>query len=73
MALYKIPADSKKGLPAPTPNLTVRMTPEFREWLEKAASHARMTVSGFLEFAAVAHAKQQGFDEQAPRHQGNSR
>ena len=49
------------------------MTPEYREWLDRAASHSRLTVSGFLEFAAVAYAKQQGFDEQAPKRQGSSR
>jgi hypothetical protein len=30
MALNKIPAVSKKGLPTLSPNLTVRMTPEYR-------------------------------------------
>ena len=29
MALNKIPAVSKKGLPTLSPNLTVRMTPEY--------------------------------------------
>jgi hypothetical protein len=43
------------------------MTPGFRDWLDRAASHCRLNVSGFLEFAAIAYAKQQGFDEQAPK------
>ncbi len=73
MALNEIPIVSKKGLPNPTPNLTVRMTPEYREWLDRAASQSRLTVSGFLEFAAIAYAKQQGYDERAPKRQGRSR
>ena len=67
MSLSDIPAVSKKGLPNPTPNLTVRMTPQFREWLDKAARHSRLNVSGFIEFAVIAYAKQQGFDETPPK------
>ena len=67
MALNEIPAESMKGLPNPSPNLTVRMTPEYRRWLERAALHCRTTVSAFLDFAAVDHAKQHGFDEPAPK------
>jgi len=67
MALNKNPAGSQKGLPTLSPNLTVRMTPEYRKWLERAALHCRMTVSAFLDFAAVAHANQHGFDEPAPK------
>lgn len=65
MSLRDIPAVSKKGLP--TPNLTVRMAPQFREWLDKAALHSRLNVSSFIEFAAIAYAKQQGFDEAPPK------
>jgi len=67
MASNKLPAVSKKGLTTLSPNLTVRMTPEYRQWLERAALHCRMTVSAFLDFAAVAYAKQHGFDEPAPK------
>ena len=66
MASKKLPAVSKKGLPTLSPNLTVRMTPEYRQWLERATLHCRMTVSAFLDFAAVTYAKQHGFDEPAP-------
>ena len=67
MALNEIPAESKKGLPNPSPNLTVRMTPEYRRWLERADLHYRTTVSAFLDLAAVDSAKQHGFDEPAPK------
>ena len=49
MASNKLPAVSKKGLPTLSTNLTVRMTPEYRQWLERAALHCRMTVSAFLD------------------------
>jgi uncharacterized protein (DUF1778 family) len=67
MPLREIPAVSKKGMPNPTPNLTVRMNPQFREWLDKAALHSRLNVSSFIEFAVIAYAKQQGFDEPPPK------
>jgi len=56
MALNKIPAASKKGSTTPSPNLTVRVAPEYRKWLERAALHSRMSVSAFLDFAAVDYA-----------------
>ncbi len=67
MARSETPVVSKKGLPTPTPNLTVRMTPQFREWLDQAASHSRLNMSGFIEFAVIAYAKQQGFHEAPPK------
>ena len=50
MASNKLPAVSKKGLPTLSPNLTVRMTPEYRQWLERAAlplSDDRIRISRF--------------------------
>ena len=50
MALNKIPAVSKKRLPTLSPNLTVRITPEYRQWLERAALHSsddRIRISRF--------------------------
>jgi hypothetical protein len=67
MAPRETPAVSKKALPNPAPNLTVRMTPQFREWLDRAALQSRLNVSNFLEFAAIAYAKQQGFEETPPK------
>jgi hypothetical protein len=43
------------------------MNPQFREWLDKAALHSRLNVSGFIEFAVIAYAMQQGFDEPPPK------
>jgi len=71
MALNEMPAVSKKGLPTPSPNLTVRMTPECRQWLDRAALHCRMTVLTLLDFATITSAKQHGFDEPAPKRQGD--
>lgn len=67
MALNETPTISKKGVPSFSPNLTIRMTPEYRRWLERAALHSRMTVSAFLDFAAVEYARRHGFDEKAPK------
>lgn len=47
--------------------LIVRGTPEWRAWIEGAATHCRMSVSGFIDFAAAAYAKQQGYAEKPPR------
>jgi hypothetical protein len=65
--MEETPAVPEKGLPTPTPNLTIRMTPQFREWLDKAAGHSRLNISRFIEIAVIAHAKQQGFHETPPR------
>jgi len=58
---------SRNWLATPSPNLKVRVTPESRRWLERAALHCRMTVSAFLDFAAVSEANRHGFDEPAPK------
>jgi hypothetical protein len=67
MDWYEMSRQSGKRVPPPSPNLTVRMTQEYKRWLDKAAQHCDMTVSAFLDCAAVAYAQQQGFDEPAPR------
>ena len=67
MALIEISAMSNKGLLNPSLNLTVRITPEFRHWLERAALHRQTTPSAFFDSAALAHARKHGFDEPAPK------
>jgi uncharacterized protein (DUF1778 family) len=67
MAMKEIPTMAKKELPTQTPNLTIRMTPQFREWLDKAAAHSRLNVSSFIEIAVIAHARRQGFQETPPK------
>ena len=49
MALNETLTMSKKGVPSFSPNLTVRMTPEYRRWLERAALHK----TGLTKQAAV--------------------
>jgi hypothetical protein len=61
MALNEISAASKKGLSTLSSNRTVRMTPQYRQRLERAALHRRVTVSAFLDLAVVAYAKQHEF------------
>ena len=50
MASNKLPAVSKKGLPTVSPNLTVRMTPEYRQWWQRGCfplSDYRIRISRF--------------------------
>ena len=46
--------------------VTMKGSEEWKEWLERAAAHSRMSVSMFLDFATVQYAKSQGFDEPPP-------
>jgi hypothetical protein len=48
-------------------HLTVRMSAEYKAWLERAAEHSRLSVSGYLDLAAVAFARAQGFADPAPK------
>jgi uncharacterized protein (DUF1778 family) len=59
-------AGTARRATAPDSFTTLRSTAEWREWLERAASHSRMSVSGFLDLAAAAYAEQQGFPDPAP-------
>lgn len=47
--------------------LTIRGTDEWREWLERAARHSRMTVSTFVDLAVAKLASENGFAEPPPQ------
>lgn len=44
----------------------LRGSEEFGEWLVRASKACRLSVSKFLEIAAVEKAKAAGFEEEAP-------
>jgi hypothetical protein len=46
--------------------VVVKGNEKWKAWLEKAASHSRLSVSTFLDLAAKAFAKTQGFSEEPP-------
>jgi hypothetical protein len=46
--------------------LVIRATPEWREWLKRAALHERTTVADFLDRAAADRAKANGFPDPPP-------
>lgn len=44
----------------------VRGSDEWKAWIEEAALHSRMSVSGFVDIAVVRFAKEQGFTKPPP-------
>jgi hypothetical protein len=61
----------KKAAPAPEPTrrpvaVTVKGCPEWRTWVEQAASHCRMSVSALVDIAVARYAKEQGFNRKPP-------
>src|SRR5262249_53709693 len=55
--------------PSGTPSVivSVRVSPEYRAWLDRLASFERIPISDLLDRALVAYAPQVGFKEVAPR------
>lgn len=45
----------------------IKGTRAWKEWLEKAADHCRMSVSGLIDKAVSEYAKKEGFDEPPPK------
>lgn len=54
------------GAPRRPVAVVVKGNEKWKAWLEKAASHSRLSVSTFLDLAAKAFAKTQGFSEEPP-------
>lgn len=44
----------------------VRGTEEWKEWIEKAAVHCRMSVSALVDISVAKFVKEQGFSEPPP-------
>ena len=71
MSLMSPPRKNTGGRP-PSPNpmraiASFKGSDEFAAWFDGLASHCRLTASGLIEHALVAYAKQQGFEQQAPK------
>ena len=46
---------------------SIRGSEEWRAWVGRLADHDRLKVADVIDKALVAYAKEQGFDEPAPR------
>jgi hypothetical protein len=65
----KSAARSPKNKERQEPGFTtkgIRMSNAYAEWLEQAAKHSRMTIATFLDRAAAAQAKADGFNTPPP-------
>jgi hypothetical protein len=47
--------------------MTIKGRPEWREWVDRAATFCRTDVAKLVDAALVEYLKQRGFDEPAPR------
>ena len=47
--------------------LSVRGSQDWRAWVGRLADHSRLKVADVIDRALLAYAKQEGFDEPAPR------
>jgi hypothetical protein len=46
--------------------VTLRGSPEWKEWVEALARHARLDVAKVIDRALVDFARKEGFDQEAP-------
>jgi hypothetical protein len=67
------PKAKPKGDPTPLPSkrqptaITVRGSKEWRDWLERGASHCLTDVAKLVDVAVSQYLKAQGFDEPRPK------
>ena len=47
--------------------VTIKGTPEWKAWVERAADHCRDSVSAMFDKAVTEYAKKNGFEEPPPR------
>lgn len=47
--------------------LAMRGAPEWKDWLERAATHCGLSVSAFIEVASRKYAQSEGFKEHPPK------
>ncbi|WP_165073262.1 hypothetical protein [Paludisphaera rhizosphaerae] len=63
---------AKKSKPMPIERggksiaVTLRGTPEWKEWVERGAGHCRTDVAKLIDAALVDYLRAKGFDEPAP-------
>jgi hypothetical protein len=65
----KRPAKTRVGAAEPGPRrtvLTIKGTDEWRVWLEGLAKHLRTPISTIVDHALVRHAKEMGYEPEAP-------
>ena len=47
--------------------LNIKGDPAWRGWVERAATHSRMSVSAYIDFALARTARSEGFPEKPPK------
>lgn len=47
--------------------IRMRMTPDFKDWIEELADHCQLTMTSTITRALIAHAKREGFAKPAPK------
>lgn len=62
-----VSANKGKASPNRATVLTIRGTQEWRDWLERAANHCRLTTSTLVDLAVTRFAREQGFEEAPPK------
>lgn len=66
--MAKMKARAKKKAPPPIEgSIRIRMSDEYKEWLEQVAEHCQTNVSGLVAIAVAQHAKAMGFEGKPPR------
>ncbi len=53
--------------PARTVMTNIRSTESWRGWLDRFAAFRRLTVADVIDQSVVAHARETGFSEEAPK------
>ena len=58
----------KSSAEGPKSNVvSIRGSEEWRDWVGRLADHSRLKVADVIDRALLAYAKQEGFNEPAPR------
>jgi hypothetical protein len=57
---------TKKAKRPSTVIMTMRVTPEYRQWLDELAEHCRLDRSKAIDKGLILLAKQEGFEKKAP-------
>ena len=69
------PPKKSKGRPGPKPDpsrlrstlVTVRCRPEWRDWVERLATHKGTTSADVIDDALMRYGRDEGFPEAAPK------
>ena len=63
-------APKKKAKPRPARRqvaVALKGNDDWKEWLQRASDHCRMSVSALVDVAVTRYVKSQGFDEPPPK------